>query len=85
MCFRAGMMPDEFWCLTPGETLIWLEAAQEHRADEIRASAWLIGSYTAIAYHDPKKYPRSPKHGGRTTPQTAEQMIAKMNGLAQRQ
>lgn len=32
----------------------------QNRMEQMDTLAWMIGSYSSHAYHDPKKYPRKP-------------------------
>ena len=62
--FDAGIADAwAFWDMTPAEISGRLRAHRvtaNQRMEESDALAWMIGSYVAQGYHQPKKYPKKP-------------------------
>jgi hypothetical protein len=79
------MKPNEFWPLCPAETFEWLKAARVGASEEIKQLSWLIGHYTAYAYHDVKNYPRSPDPKENNRAQNPDEMRAILRQAASTQ
>jgi len=62
--FDAGIADAwAFWDMTPAEISGRLRAHRvtaNQRMEESDALAWMVGSYVAQGYHQPKKYPKHP-------------------------
>jgi hypothetical protein len=62
--FKAGIENAwDFWHMTPYEINGRIEAYSanlQNKIEQMDTLAWMMGSYNAHAYHDPKKYPRKP-------------------------
>jgi hypothetical protein len=62
--FEAGISDAwSWWHMTPCEITGRLKAhakAQREELERVDLTAWMIGSYVAQGYHQPKKYPKKP-------------------------
>ncbi len=62
--FDAGYVAAwDLWHMTPTEVngrLKAYTASQQQKMEQLDILAWMVGQYTAQAYHNPKNYPRKP-------------------------